>query len=148
MLSVFSRQPNAALNLTVCPPRGRLVTCEVEARVSQEQKVPSARFETTKPQRNISRTLNGGVEDTKELPWCWKRRVRAAERSFAHLGRFQANLKSEVPVASLMLLTCMTSYLFHFRFTDAEQHSLRPPADGHQLVANDFRVRCGQVQLL
>ena len=118
MLSVFSRQPNAALNLTVCPPRERLVTCEVDARVSHEQKCRQTRFETTKPLRNISRTLNGGVEDI------WKRRVRAAERSVAHLGRFQANLESEAPVASLSVLTCMTSHLFHFRFTDAEQYSL------------------------
>ena len=60
----LSRKPNAALNLTVCPPRLRLVTCEVEARVSYEQKkCRQTRFETTKPQRNISRTLNGGVED-------------------------------------------------------------------------------------
>ena len=63
----------------------------------------------------------------KELARCWKRRVRAAERSVAHLGRFQANLESEVPVASLMWLTCMISHLFHFRFTDADQYSLRPP---------------------
>ena len=35
----------------------------------------------------------------EELAWCWKRRVRAANRSVAHLGRFQANLESEAPVA-------------------------------------------------
>ena len=54
----LSRQPNAALNLTVCPPRGRLVACGVDARVTHEQKCRQPRFETTKPQRNISRTLN------------------------------------------------------------------------------------------
>ena len=113
-------------NFTVCPLRRRQVTCEVDARVFHEQKCRQTRFETTKPLRNIFRILNGGVEDTEELVWCWKRRVRAAERSFVHLGRFQANLESEVPVASLMLLSCMTSHLFHSRFIDAEQYSLRP----------------------
>ena len=129
MLSVLSRQPNAALNLTVCHPGKRLVTCEVDARVSHEQKCRQARFETTKRQRNISRTLNGGVEDI------WLRRVRVAERSFVHLGRFQATLESEVPVALLMLLTCMTSHLFHFRVTDIER-ILLAPIDAHQLVEN------------
>ena len=63
MLSVVSRHPYAALNLTVCPPRGRLVACGVDARVTHEQKCRQTRFETTKPERNISRTFNGGVED-------------------------------------------------------------------------------------
>ena len=67
-------------------------------------------------------------EHFQNLEWWsgrhWKRRVRAAERSVAHLGRFQANLESEAPVASLIVLTCLTSHLFHFRFTDAEQYSL------------------------
>ena len=48
-------------------------------------------------------------EHFQNLEWWggrhWKRRVRAAERSFVHLGRFQANYESEVPVASLIVLT-------------------------------------------
>ena len=132
MLSVLSRQPNAALNLTVCHPGKRLVTCEVVARAKCRQ----TRFETMKRQRNISRTLNGGVEDTKELTWCWRRRVRAAERPAAHLGRFQTNLESEVPVASLLLLTCVTGHLF----TSVSQMLISIPCDHRPTLINWWRI--------
>ena len=151
MLSVLSWQPNAALYLTVCPPTRRLVTCEVDARVSLRAKCRPTRFETTKRQRNISRTLNGA-------------------RSWLGVGGDECVLLSallhimvgckpiwnlKAPVASLMLLTCMTSHLFHFRVTDTEQYPLRPlsplsflfpltqrSSTGGQLVdCLDYRVR-------
>ena len=84
MLSVVFWHPNAALNLTVCLPKGRVVTCEVVARVSHEQNASDK-----------IRDNEIAEEHFQNLEWWsgrhWKRRVRAAERSFVHLGRFQAN---------------------------------------------------------
>ena len=99
----LSRKPNAALNLTVPTPRLRLVTCEVDARVSYEPSAVPKDSRQRIPHRNIFRTLNGGVEDTKELAWCWKRRVRAAERFVAQLHIMVGckptwNLKRPLPV--------------------------------------------------
>ena len=66
-------------------------------------------FPTNKVPSDKIRDNETVEEHFQNLEWWsgrhWKRRVRAAERSLVHLGRFQANLESEVPVASLIVLT-------------------------------------------